>query len=390
MPLETTTYIKCGDKDCEKVYKFKRVLGQGSFACVKLAEHRENKSVWAVKILKKEAMTESDAESLNNEMSIVQQVVHPNIVATKEVYDTPHFCYVVMECMKGGELFDRIVSREHYSELEGKEAFSQMLQAILYCHNLNIVHRDLKPENLLYDLPTDDAKLKLADFGLAQVVKPDEMMHHACGTPGYIAPEVLNGEAYTKAVDMWSLGVILYILICGFPPFYDEDETALFRSIKTANYEFISPYWDDASPDVLDLIQKCLELDVSKRITAKEALEHPWLSGDYPHKITPNKSMVQQLKKYNARRRLKGAVRAVMVAVKMKDIVKLKDGAVADSAPPVKVAEEGIAVQEVAPAVPPVVASPDVAAAVVDADAGDDAVTPTVSATVAAAAGAVP
>ena len=312
-----TVYQKCGDKDCEKIYKFKRVLGQGSFACVKLAEHKQDKSQWAVKILKKDALNLNDTESLENEMSIVQQVTHPNIVRTKEVYDTPHFCFVVMECMKGGELFDRIVRQEHYSDLEAKEAFWQMTDAIAYCHGKNIVHRDLKPENLLYSDASDAAKLKLADFGLAQMVKPDEMLHHACGTPGYIAPEILCGTAYGSAVDMWSLGVILYILICGFPPFYDEDEKELFRSIKTANFEFVSPYWDDVSPEARDLVTKLLVLDPKKRLTATEALQHTWLSGEFQHKTTHNQSVVDQMKRFNARRRLKGAVRAVVGARKL-------------------------------------------------------------------------
>jgi len=313
----STVYQKCGDKDCEKIYKFKRVLGQGSFACVKLAENKADKSQWAVKILKKDALKLSDAESLENEMKIVQQVVHPNIVRTKEVYDTPHFCFVVMECMKGGELFDRIVRKELYSEYEAKEAFWQMTDAIAYCHSKNIVHRDLKPENLLYADASDEAKLKLADFGLAQMVKPDEMMHHTCGTPGYIAPEILRGSAYGSAVDMWSLGVILYILICGFPPFYDEDERALFRSIESGDYEFVSPYWDDTSPEVRDLVSKLLELDPSKRLSAQDALTHTWLSADFRHKRTHNQNVVDQMKKFNARRRLKGAVRAIVGARKL-------------------------------------------------------------------------
>ena len=309
---QKTVYLKCGDKDCEKNYKFKRVLGQGAFACVKLADHKVEKTQWAVKILKKDALVASDLESLENEITIVQQVRHPNIVYTKEVYDTPHFCFVIMECMKGGELFDRIVRQEHYSEVQAKEAFWQMVDAISYCHKHNIVHRDLKPENLLYADTTDNAALKLADFGLAQIVRPDEMMHHACGTPGYIAPEILNGQDYGSAVDMWSLGVILYILICGFPPFYDEDETQLFRSIKSASYEFVSPYWDDTSEEVRDLITKLLELDPAKRFTAEQTLGHIWLSGDFPHKTIHKCGTIAQMKKFNARRRLRGAVRAII------------------------------------------------------------------------------
>lgn len=315
------TYKKCGDRDCEKVYKFGRVLGQGAFALVKLATRREDSTKWAVKILKKDAMvSDSDTESLRNEIDIVTKVSHPNIVNTREVMDTPHYCFVVMECMSGGELFDRVVEKEFYSELEAREAFWQMLEAIRFCHSQNIVHRDLKPENLLYADTSEHAPLKLADFGLAQMIKPEELMHHACGTPGYIAPEMLKDEAYGPKVDMWSLGVILYILICGFPPFYDEDEKKLFKAIKKGEYEFLSPYWDEASAEVKDLIEKCLVVDPEKRLGAEEAQSHPWLATDFEHRSIHMTGTIVQMKKYNARRRLKGAVRAIMVTQKINNL----------------------------------------------------------------------
>ena len=314
----SVTYINRTLTDNLHLYR----VGQGAFALVKLATHRTEKTKWAVKILKKVSLNADDEESLRNEVSIVTQVAHENIVKTKEVFDTPHFCFVVMECMSGGELFDRIVERDHYSELQSKEAFWQMVDAIRYCHSQNIVHRDLKPENLLYADGTENATLKLADFGLAQMVKPSEMMHHACGTPGYIAPEMLQDEEYGSQVDLWSLGVILYILICGFPPFYDEDEKQLFDSIRKGNYEFISPYWDDASEQVKDLISKLLELDPAKRLTAAQVLEHEWLSASFPHKTAHNSLAIQQMRKYNGRRRLKGAVRAIIATNKIKSLVQ--------------------------------------------------------------------
>jgi calcium/calmodulin-dependent protein kinase I len=175
---------------------------------------------------------------------------------------------------------------------------------------------------LLYADSSDNAALKLADFGLAQIIKPSEMMHHACGTPGYIAPEMLQDEEYGSQVDLWSLGVILYILICGFPPFYDEDEKQLFDSIRRGNYEFISPYWDDASEQVKDLISKLLELDPAKRLTAAQVLEHEWLSASFPHKTAHNSLAIQQMRKYNGRRRLKGAVRAIIATNKIKSLVQ--------------------------------------------------------------------
>lgn len=155
--------------------------------------------------------------------------------------------------------------------------------------------------------------MKLADFGLAQLLKPNELMHSACGTPGYVAPEVLRNDSsgYGKEVDMWSIGVILYILICGFPPFYDEDNTKLFLSIQKGEYDYPSPYWDAVSPDAIDLIDKLLVLDPGLRLTATQTLEHPWLttssSAPLPH-FAPN------MRAFNARRRMRGAMRVIQLA----------------------------------------------------------------------------
>ena len=200
--------------ELEANYKLGRVLGQGAFAKVKLATCTKDNVKWAVKVISRRSLSASDSESLKKEMSILQKVAHKNIVRTKEIYDTPNFTYIVMECMSGGELFDRIVDMGSYTELEAKTAFWDIMSAISYCHSHGVVHRDLKPENILYTSAAPDADLKLADFGLADVINSDQ-----CFMPrGYtihIAPEILRKE-YGKEVDVWSAGVILYILICGF------------------------------------------------------------------------------------------------------------------------------------------------------------------------------
>jgi calcium/calmodulin-dependent protein kinase I len=173
--------------------------------------------------------------------------------------------------------------------------------------------RDLKPENLLYASVEESAPLKLADFGLAQILKPHELMHSACGTPGYVAPEVLRNEStgYGKEVDMWSIGVILYVLLCGFPPFYDEDNSRLFQAIQLGEYEYPSPYWDAVSAEATGLIDKLLVLDPAHRLTAKQALQHPWLTststGSLPH-------FSKNMRAFNARRRMRGAMRMVQMA----------------------------------------------------------------------------
>lgn len=172
-------------------------------------------------------------------------------------------------------------------------------------------NRDLKPENILYASPADDAPLKLADFGLATLLKPNQLMTVACGTPGYVAPEILCGTAYGKEVDIWSIGVILYILLCGFPPFYDDNNKKLFSLIINATYTFPDPYWTEVSDVAKDLVNKLLVVDPKKRLTAAEILTHPWMTSDSGNANLTH--LRDQLKSYNARRRFRGAIRAVQL-----------------------------------------------------------------------------
>ena len=256
--MERVVFHHSTDRECESHYRLGRTLGQGSFATVKLATEMATETAWAVKIIKKSALTVSDAEALKSEMTILQQLQHTNIVGVHEIFDAPHFCYIVMECMFGGELFDRIVAKEHYSELEARIAVLQLLSAVDYCHDQNVVHRDIKPENLLYATPSDDAVLKLCDFGLAKLIKDHELLHNQCGTPGYVAPEVLTSTSrsrgYGPECDMWSCGVIVFILLCGYPPFYDDDNEVLFSQIARGEFEFASPFWDDVGTGMCFLV----------------------------------------------------------------------------------------------------------------------------------------
>lgn len=302
--------INTHDGEVEKKYKFGRTLGQGTFATVKLATHIPDNTKWAVKIIKRSALTSEDEESLKMEIQILQLTNHPNIVSVKEVFYCKNYVYLVMDLMTGGELFDRIVSKDHYSEQEAKQALAQIVIAIKYCHDKSIVHRDLKPENILYESPDENSRLKLADFGLATLLKPNQLMTVACGTPGYVAPEILRGTAYGKQVDLWSIGVILYILLCGFPPFYDDNNKKLFAQIINANYSFPDPYWTNISPLAKDLVSKLLIVDPNKRLNADQILAHPWMHEDGSKLSLDLKS---NLKSYNARRRFRSAIRAVQI-----------------------------------------------------------------------------
>jgi len=319
--LKTSQY---STEPCGKYYKFGKTLGQGSFATVKLATCLADNSPWAVKIIDKSALDKDDAKALQIECDTMIQVNHRNIVRLKEVYDNEKKFFMILEVCSGGELFDRIVEVEHYTEKEAQMTFAQMVDAVGHCHSQKIVHRDLKPENLLYAGPPPNMDLKLADFGLASILSPLKSLHTACGTPGYVAPEILSGTIYGKEVDVWSLGVILYILLCGFPPFYEEHTPKLFEIIKRGDYDFPSPYWDDVSDDAKDLINKCLVVDPKDRYTCAQIFTHPWMkSENFDAEGKELVHFVGNLRKYNAKRKFKGAIHGIIMANNLKNIMDI-------------------------------------------------------------------
>lgn len=171
-----------------------------------------------------------------------------------EIFDEDDCIYLVLELLAGGELFDRIVEKESYSEKEAAETIRPLVDALRYCHQLGIIHRDLKPENILYQTEEDSSIIKITDFGLARFVQ-NELATTACGTPNYVAPEIIEGHGYGKEVDVWSIGVIIYIMLCGFPPFYDENNQQLFALISKGKFDFPSPYWDTISDSAKNLIK---------------------------------------------------------------------------------------------------------------------------------------
>jgi len=241
----------------EKDYDIKYVLGTGAFSEVKQAVNRTTKRSVAIKIVAKTSLMSQT--SLDNEIAVLRKIKHPNIVQLYEIYDCTDKLYLVMELVTGGELFDRIVEKGSYTERDASQLVVQIVSAVDYLHSLNIVHRDLKPENLLYKSRDADARIMLSDFGLSKLLQSDKMMKTACGTPGYVAPEVLMRMPYTSSVDVWSIGVITYILLCGYPPFYEESDYLLFEQIKKAEYEFDSPYWDDISDDAKSFVSRLME-----------------------------------------------------------------------------------------------------------------------------------
>lgn len=281
----------------DDVYTFAKELGKGAFSVVKLGIHKVTKDQVAIKIIEKKNV-EQDLHRLATEMQVLKSVNHPNIIQLKEIFETDTMLYIVTEVVTGGELFDRIVEKGSYSERDAALLIKKLVLSLEYLHGKNIVHRDLKPENLLLKSPDDDTEIKLADFGLSKVLGTEVMMQTACGTPGYVAPEILqtSDTGYGKEVDMWSVGVIAYILLCGFPPFYNENVAQLFESIINADFDYPSDYWDHISDDAIDFIDNLLIADPSKRMTAGDALEHSWLQGNAP--ATPLKGVQQGIQKY--------------------------------------------------------------------------------------------
>jgi len=281
-------------------YIVQEELGRGAFSIVKLVIEKETGKKYAVKMINKSNLGQ-DMARLATEMEILKRVQHPNIICLKEIIDTKNCLFIVTELVTGGELFDKVVELGLYSEKDAAILVTKMVSAIDYLHEMGIVHRDLKPENLLLRDSNDLSEVKLADFGLSKIVSQKIMMQTACGTPGYVAPEVLQAKGYDKEVDFWSIGVITYILLCGFPPFYNEKLQLLFEQIMKADYDFPEDYWCDVSSEAKDFISRLLVVDPKKRMSGKEALKHPWLTGHA--KNTVLKNLPENLKNYSVSRR---------------------------------------------------------------------------------------
>lgn len=228
--------------DIKNDFKIESVVGKGSFATVRKGRNRETKEKVAVKIISKRKMNDEDRVALQNEIDILMQVDHPNIVKLFDIYEDEGHYFLVMEYMKGGELFDRILEEEKFAEQAAKDIVAPIFDALVYCHGLGIIHRDIKPENLLFSSKdAGSGNVRISDFGLARFIDGETFATTTCGTPGYVAPEILEQKPYRENCDFWSVGVVLFILLSGSPPFYDEDNFELFEKIKKCQYNFDAP-----------------------------------------------------------------------------------------------------------------------------------------------------
>ncbi|XP_039658143.1 calcium/calmodulin-dependent protein kinase (CaM kinase) II beta 1 isoform X4 [Perca fluviatilis] len=308
--MATTTCTRFTDE-----YQLYEELGKGAFSvvrrCVKLCTGQE----YAAKIINTKKLSARDHQKLEREARICRLLKHHNIVRLHDSISEEGFHYLLFDLVTGGELFEDIVAREYYSEADASHCIHQILDSVHHIHQHDIVHRDLKPENLLLASKCKNAAVKLADFGLAIEVQGDQQAWFGfAGTPGYLSPEVLRKEAYGKPVDIWACGVILYILLVGYPPFWDEDQHKLYQQIKAGAYDFPSPEWDTVTPEAKNLINQMLTINPAKRITAQEALKHPWVcQRSTVASMMHRQETVECLKKFNARRKLKGAILTTML-----------------------------------------------------------------------------
>eukprot|EP01097_Dermamoeba_algensis_P000143 TRINITY_DN1050_c0_g1_i2.p1 TRINITY_DN1050_c0_g1~~TRINITY_DN1050_c0_g1_i2.p1 ORF type:complete len:363 (-),score=106.35 TRINITY_DN1050_c0_g1_i2:267-1355(-) len=286
----------------QESYDFIKKIGSGAFSIVHEATNKKTGERVAIKVVKKSALQGEEIVTLKREVENLRKLNHPNILKLFDVFESADEVYLVMELVDGQELFDKIIEKGNYSEKDASLIIRQIVAAIDYLHSQGIAHRDLKPENLLTSGDGQTEVIKVADFGLSKNFGEDRLKT-SCGSPGYVAPEVLICDSpYDKSVDMWSIGVILYILLCGYPPFFADNDPALFKKIMDVDYNFDGEEWDSVSDLAKDLIQKLLTKDPNVRMTASQMKEHPWVKGETD--LSNKKLQMEKLKEYQTRRKL--------------------------------------------------------------------------------------
>ena len=294
------------------------ILGSGAFATVRVAVHNASKKKYAIKIVDKGKLGKTDELALKDEITVLKELEHPNIIRLYSVFNEPEYYYLVTELMNGGELFDRIASKVSYNEDEARNVTRTLLKVLEFCHSKQVAHRDLKPQNLLLTSKNSDIDIKVADFGFAKKCGADGHFKTQCGTPEYVAPEILNSVPYDTKSDMWSMGCILYALLGGYVPFYGKNQRELFREIRGGKYEFHDEYWAHVSKDAKDLVASLLETFPKKRLSANEALETKWMKeSTVTMKSRALDLTLPALKKFTARDKVRRAVLTVVAKNKL-------------------------------------------------------------------------
>jgi len=313
----------------------KHKLGEGAYGVVKDGqakedgEHVKKGQHVAIKFIDKAKLQPEDKAALHDEIIINQAMHHPSIVEMYDYFEDAKEMVIIMEACKGGELFDRIIEKGHFSERMAAETMEEACSALLYMHANGICHRDLKPENLLFENDDEDAAIKLADFGLASIEEKHRVGHDVmstqCGTPGYIAPEILKGQAYSHAVDMWAMGVIFYIMMSGLVPFPDDDDQD--DLVKKGEYDFEDENWEGVSEAAKDLVRGLLQVDPAKRLTAKQVIDSEFIVKKSKHsraslKHTASTTLKDTSAKLKAKQHLKAEITEVKAAIKLMHMMK--------------------------------------------------------------------
>ncbi|CAD8052575.1 unnamed protein product [Paramecium primaurelia] len=304
-------FVKEKEGSIGQHYIFGKVLGQGAFGKVWKVTHKTTGLVRAIKQIKKSSLIKEEEQRLFSEMNILRNLDHPHIVKLFELYQDENNYYLVTEYLSGGELFDRIKKMSSFSESIAADYIRQILLATLHCHEQNIVHRDLKPENIIFISEDPQSQLKVIDFGTSRKFDNQKVMSKRLGTPYYIAPEVL-GHSYTEKCDIWSCGVILYILLCGYPPFVGKTENQILDRVKLGKFTFDPEDWETVSKEAKEFITKLLRMDPNKRLSAKQALDDPWLA-KYAPSTQVNKKALNNLRQFQAETILKQALMSYMI-----------------------------------------------------------------------------
>jgi len=276
-------FIRKVSTEITEEYELQDELGVGSYGKVLRAIDKRTGQVRAIKVVAKSSISPKDKNQLMEEVRLLSNLDHPNIVKLYELVEDSKNFYIISELLTGGELFDRILQKDHLTEQGAACIMYQVLSAVAYCHKFGVVHRDLKPENILFDTLNDDT-VKVIDFGLAQAFKHNQRMHGVIGTAYYIAPEILNNEGYTERCDLWSCGVILYIMLSGYSPFAGQKSSEIFEEVKKGDFDFDKPIWNTISHSAKKLIKRMMEYNPNKRITAEQALADPWFAEHYQRK----------------------------------------------------------------------------------------------------------
>ncbi|XP_024390810.1 calcium-dependent protein kinase 2 [Physcomitrium patens] len=314
--------------DIRQTYSLGRELGRGQFGVTYLCTHKTTGEILACKsIAKRKLTTKEDVEDVKREVQIMHHLSGtPNIVDLKGVYEDRHSVHLVMELCAGGELFDRIIAKGHYSERAAADLCRVIVNVVHRCHTLGVFHRDLKPENFLLSSEAEDAQLKATDFGLSTFFKPGEVFHDIVGSAYYVAPEVLRRN-YGPEADVWSAGVIVYILLCGVPPFWAETEQGIFDAVLRGHIDFVSDPWPKISSGAKDLVRKMLNMNVKERLTAYQVLNHPWMEEGGDASDTPlDNAVLTRLKNFSTANKMKKlALKVIAKNLSEEEIVGLRE-----------------------------------------------------------------